>query len=632
MPVDRPESSQPPQEPGTRHREPWPPEPLPGWAAQQPPGPPGGDATGWEHDPAPPGEHDPAVPGEATDATWAEGAANPLRHAGSGGDAGPSGGVGDGAEGRGRRRRRRWTRRVTFRSRLSLLAAAAVGIAVALAAVASYFVVQNQLYTQTDNNLADQVSNATSTGPDGSVLRVQQLARTGRLGDTVQLIDQSGQVVYCVYQGLQCTQAIPVTKADIAFATPGATGDSRFTTADVRGTQARVLIRGLGAPVFGGYSFSGLALQVAQPLTLVNHTLAHLQIILALVALAGIALAVMLGYLAAKAMIRPVERLTGAVEHVTATQDLGATIDEEGEDELARLAHSFNAMLNALGASRQQQAQLVADAGHELRTPLTSLRTNIEVLMRTPDLPTADRDQLLGDVKAQLEELTTLVGDLVDLAREDEQEPEPVDVRFDDVVVHAVERAKRRAPSLTFQVKTDFGMVRAQPALLERAVLNVLDNAAKWSPPGGQVDVHLRRGDVWYLDVRDRGPGIAPDDLPRVFDRFYRAPAARSMPGSGLGLSIVRQVVETHGGRVSASCPPGGGTLVHIELPIVAEDAPPPSWLAAPLPDAPASSGGADEGHRAHNGGAGPEPGDEDPPGLESAHSAGPGRNLAAGQ
>ncbi|HLI24343.1 MAG TPA: HAMP domain-containing sensor histidine kinase, partial [Acidimicrobiales bacterium] len=295
-------------------------------------------------------------------------------------------------------------------------------------------------------------------------------------------------------------------------------------------------------------------------------------------------LAMAMGYGLGRATIRPVVSLTAAAEHVAATQDLGATIDEDGEDELGRLARAFNAMLGALAASRNQQAQLVADAGHELRTPLTSLRTNFEVLMRTRNLPEADRRQLMSDVGAQLEELTTLVGDLVELARQDEPQPEAVDVAFDAIVERALQRAKRRATSVQLQVTTEPGMVKAPPALLERAVLNVLDNAIKWSPPGGTVEVALRRRATWTLDVRDHGPGIAPDDLPRVFDRFYRAPSARALPGSGLGLAIVRRVVEANGGSVGIWCPPEGGTVVHVELPTVAEDAPPASWADVPLP------------------------------------------------
>ena len=240
-----------------------------------------------------------------------------------------------------------------------------------------------------------------------------------------------------------------------------------------------------------------------------------LKLVLLLVALCGVALAVALGYLVARATIRPVERLTRAAEHVAATQDLEATIDEDGNDELSRLAHAFNAMLAALAASRQQQAQLVSDAGHELRTPLTSLRTNIEVLMRVHDLPDADRTDLLSDVKAQLEELTTLIGDVVELARQDERQPEPTEVRLDEIVRRAVERAQRRAPALPFSLSLTPGSVRAQPAMLERAVLNVLDNAAKWSPAGSVVDVYLARLDRWHLEIRDQGPGIAEATCPR---------------------------------------------------------------------------------------------------------------------
>jgi len=484
-----------------------------------------------------------------------------------------------------------WLRRLSFRTRLSVLAAAAVGVAVAIAALASYFAVEQQLYAQTDQNLAGAVNNATRPDPSNegsSTLVLPAIARAGRGGNIVQLVDEGGQPVLVFAGQAQPSSgqaALPVSAGERAFAQPGAAGDQVIRSTHAGHVHVRVLTRGLGPSTLANYgTFPGLALQVAHPLTMVDTTLAELRIILLLVALGGVALAVALGYVAARAMIRPVERLTAAAEHVAATQDLAGTIDEHGDDELARLAHSFNAMLGALGGSRQQQAQLVADAGHELRTPLTSLRTNVEVLMRMRDLPPADRDALLGDVEAQLEELTTLVGDLVELAREDEQEPDPIDLRFDQVVARAVERAQRRNATLHFDITTEAGMVRAQPALLERAVLNVADNAAKWSPPGGHVEVRLQRRDRWVLEVRDHGPGIAPEDLPRVFDRFFRAEAVRSMPGSGLGLAIVRQVVSSAGGQVAATCPPGGGTLVRLELPIVAEEAPPAEAPPPPLP------------------------------------------------
>jgi two-component system sensor histidine kinase MprB len=195
--------------------------------------------------------------------------------------------------------------------------------------------------------------------------------------------------------------------------------------------------------------------------------------------------------------------------------------------------------------------------------------------MRTKDLPPADRNELLADVDAQLKELTTLVGDLVDMAREDERptaEPEPVP--FNQIVERAVDRAHRRAQSLHFDVSLQPGEVRAQPALLERAVMNVLDNAAKWSPPGGHVGVTLEANSAWHLTVTDQGPGIAPEDLPHIFERFYRAESARSMPGSGLGLAIVRNVVTAHGGSIDVtSASSGGGTRVDIVLPLDAPSA-----------------------------------------------------------
>jgi two-component system sensor histidine kinase MprB len=389
--------------------------------------------------------------------------------------------------------------------------------------------------------------------------------------------------------------ALPVNRDQAALARHG--NGSSLDTIRVRSQPYRVLTVGVvEVSTFDGAS-TPVAVQIARPLTDITHSLDVLRLILYFAGLAGVALGVLLGYLVGKATIRPVERLTAAAEHVTATQDLESTIDDSGEDELARLAGSFNSMLRALASSRQQQAQLISDVGHELRTPLTSLRTNIEVLLRVKDLPEQDRADLLADVHAQLEELTTLIGDVVELGREDEQQSEPIEVRLDSIVDRAVERARRRAPSVTFATALTPGSVRAQPVLLERAVLNVLDNAAKWSPTGGTVEVRLQRGATWTLDVIDQGPGISPEDLPRVFDRFYRADAARSLPGSGLGLAIVRQVVTSHGGTVSAASPPQGGTHIHVELPTVAEhepgaDAGPPGGPLSQEPDAPAPPAG----------------------------------------
>lgn len=458
-----------------------------------------------------------------------------------------------------------WARRptVSFRTRLGSLVALAVGLTVAVAALASYFVVRHQLLGQIDSSLNSDVTAAQSLSPYGGIQpnRVADFLGRTNPGGFLQVISSSG--IEFPNGGL--SPEFSPTNGEEAIAASG--HGSRYDTINYRGIDYRVLTQGGTDQATG----QPLALQIGRPMGEVEHALSTLRLILWLVAGGGIAAAVILGYLLGRTMLRPVERLTEAAEHVAVTQDLNARIDDLGDDELARLARSFNAMLTALATSRQQQAQLISDAGHELRTPLTSLRTNIEVLMRVPDLPAADRTELVGDVEAQMAELTTLIGDLVDLARHEEIQPEPIEVRLDAIVERAVERVHRRATGLTFDVHLTPGSIRATPALLERAVLNVLDNAAKWSPPNGTIEVWLQRGACWTLDVHDHGPGIAPADLPHVFDRFYRAPTARSMPGSGLGLAIVHQVITDNGGRVSASVPPEGGTLVHIELPIVAE-------------------------------------------------------------
>jgi two-component system sensor histidine kinase MprB len=220
-------------------------------------------------------------------------------------------------------------------------------------------------------------------------------------------------------------------------------------------------------------------------------------------------------------------------------------------------------MLGALEESTRAQSQLVADASHELRTPLTSLRTNIEVLASERSLPPGERERLLSDVVEQLHEMTTLVAELIELARGEREPARVEEVRLDLVAADAVERTRRNRPGVTFTTDLQESVVHGVPATIERAVANLLDNAAKWSPPAGEVEVVVRDGEV---TVRDHGPGIDEEDLPYVFDRFYRASSARGMSGSGLGLSIVRQVAEAHGGEVVAERPEGGGTLMRLRL------------------------------------------------------------------
>jgi two-component system sensor histidine kinase MprB len=221
-------------------------------------------------------------------------------------------------------------------------------------------------------------------------------------------------------------------------------------------------------------------------------------------------------------------------------------------------------MLTALRHSLKSQRQLVADASHELRTPLASLRTNAEVLERTPRLPAAERRKLVRDLVFQAEQLSRLVHDLIDLAREDQPQQAPGPVQLDAVVGQAVERAASHWPQVRFIQHLQRTVVNGESDRIERAIANLLDNAAKWSPAGGVVEVGLAGTEV---TVRDHGPGIAPTDVPHVFDRFWRAAAARALPGSGLGLSIVKQVAEAHGATVSPESPEGGGTLMRFRLP-----------------------------------------------------------------
>jgi two-component system, OmpR family, sensor histidine kinase MprB len=271
-----------------------------------------------------------------------------------------------------------------------------------------------------------------------------------------------------------------------------------------------------------------------------------------------------------------VERLTAAAEEIARTEQL-VPIPVHGDDELARLTAAFNTMLTALDSSRNRQKQLVADAGHELRTPLTSLRTNLDLLVQndstapSDQLTATDRAALLVDVRAQIAELSSLVGDLVELSRDDgpTHVGSPVSATVEtldlaEVLDRAVERVRRRAPRVKFEVTEQPWEMVGQPAALERAITNLLDNAAKWSPEGGTVSIRLSGG---VLTVADQGPGISDEDLPHVFERFYRSLEARAMPGSGLGLAIVDQTVRRHGGEIEASRGALGGTVMTMTLP-----------------------------------------------------------------
>lgn len=439
---------------------------------------------------------------------------------------------------------------MSFRRRLVLSCGAAVAFVVVVGSALAYWVVRDTLRAEIDDALQRQVIER----PIVSAAAAGATARTQPLPEDV--ITQAPQAFVTVVRAERDPDLPPSLDEDEELrAVAEGRKEPFFADRTVDGTHVRV---------YAARADDGLTIFAARSLTEVDSTLRTLRYALGGLALLGIALAVVLARLATRAAVRPVAALTTTAEHVASTRDLTRRIDAQGNDEVARLATAFNTMLEALERSHKAQKQLVADASHELRTPLTSLRTNLEVLARGGPPDAVDRDRLREDLVLQLEELTGLVGDLTELARD--EEPEVEDVRLDRLVAAAVARARRHAPSMAFDAELEPTLVNGVPARLDRAVGNLLDNAAKYGSAGTVVDVRLRDGE---LTVRDRGPGIPAEDLAHVFDRFYRADSARGRPGSGLGLAIVRQVAETHGGTVAAEPADGGGALLRLRLPVL---------------------------------------------------------------
>jgi two-component system, OmpR family, sensor histidine kinase MprB len=434
---------------------------------------------------------------------------------------------------------------------------------VVLVSVLVYVTVRDELRGQVDDQLRERLAAVAPAldarfgpRPFGPVEDPRiPTAPLGRAGGLVQVV--SADAAAPSEGGPRGAPELPVDDAAREVAAGGR--DAFLRDATVEGESVRVLTAPIG---------EGRAVQVALPLQDVDDTLGQLRWALVLIGVAGVALAGVLAAAVARAGLAPVRRLDRTAEEVATTGDLARRIDVEGRDEVARLAGTFNEMLSALEASQDSQRRLVMDASHELRTPLTALRTNIEVLAHDDGLDTGGRRRLLGDVTAQLEDLSRLVADVVSLARGAEQDEEREDLRLDALVRGCVDRARLHAPGLTFALEATPTVVRGAAGQLERAVGNMLDNAAKWSPAGGPVEVTVRDG---VVSVRDHGPGIDTADLPHVFDRFYRAASARRLPGSGLGLAIVRQAAEAHGGVATAAAAPGGGALMRLSLPPAAD-------------------------------------------------------------
>ncbi|MEV0068096.1 ATP-binding protein [Amycolatopsis sp. NPDC050768] len=456
---------------------------------------------------------------------------------------------------------------LTLRARLTVLVVAAVAVAVVAVSLTSWLVTQASLYRQFDAQLQAyaQVA-AKSASPADALATLRSADRDGRstdpdhgIGLTVQFLDAAGAPTGTAGEVSAFPVGAPARQVAAGAISVGSEVDK------IGSDRYRVWI---AARPDGG------AVQVARDSEGVEHTLADLGLWELLVGFAGVLVAALIGRAVAKTALRPVDTLTAAAGEVARTQALAAEITVKGRGELAKLAESFNEMLAALATSRDEQRRLVEDAGHELRTPLASLRNNIELLIHAQTrsgLPSDDHARLLADLDTQSAELTDLVGELVELATGD-RSPEGVeDVELDDLVRTAVDRARPHAPGIGFDLSAEASVVRGRPAALERAVLNILGNAAKWSPAGGTVTVTLTAepGEA-HLVVTDEGPGIPDTDLPHVFERFYRAASARSLPGSGLGLAIVQQVVAQHHGRVTASNGECGGARFELTLPCAA--------------------------------------------------------------
>jgi two-component system sensor histidine kinase MprB len=467
---------------------------------------------------------------------------------------------------------------VTLRRRLALLSALAVALAVLLASILVYALVRDRLRGDVDSDLrqqAERVSQRLAAGPPlGGGIAVTPPRRRdpeaavpgeqhalalpppdpGGPEALAQLISPSGVVV----TGPGSPVQIPVSSADRALAASG--GEPRLEDAQAGATDLRVLTQPLS---------DGTAIQIARSLEDTNHTLNTLVIILAAVSAGGIALAAALGPVVARAALAPAGEVSDAAEEVARTHDLTHRIEVRGDDELGRLAASFNEMLAALERSEAAQRRLVADASHELRTPLATLRTNIETLGRADGLDEEERDRLVADVTEELEEMTELVGDVVELARAPGQDSiVRQEVALDELTRDAIERAERRARGIGFEARIKPSLLHADPQRVGRAISNMLDNAAKWSPPGSTVEVEVEHGGV---TVRDHGPGFPDGHFDKVFDRFWRADEARGKAGSGLGLAIVQRVAEEHDGSARAWNASDGGAVVSLKLPELSE-------------------------------------------------------------
>jgi two-component system sensor histidine kinase MprB len=456
---------------------------------------------------------------------------------------------------------------VTFRARLVLAATTAVLVVVILGSLATYIVAYNSLVGSVDVTLSQEVNTILTNSPEPGI---DNQCSSTTAGFCEQIVGATG-----VTNPRDSPAVLAITDPVKDSAASQGHHPQFYFSNEVNGTPTREVVEALSPGfVYRGNSgptelLGGGALQVTLPLSGVNEELRHLAEALWVIILVGVTVAIVLGLLVGRTVLRPLNSFTREVEVLAETTDVSQRLDPGGPDELGRLRRAFNRLLVALDTSRESQRQLVLDASHELRTPLTSLRTNMEVARRLEELAPEERQVLISDVLTQMDELTTLVGGLAELARGEQPELTPEPFLLDLLVLEAADVATThgRSRGVVFQAAVAPTWVSGSRPRIERAIDNLLDNALKWSPDGGVVEVTCSEGTLF---VRDHGPGVDPTDAAFIFDRFYRAPGARGRPGSGLGLAIVAQVAREEGGTVDVFQAEGGGALFRFSLPVVA--------------------------------------------------------------
>jgi two-component system sensor histidine kinase MprB len=450
----------------------------------------------------------------------------------------------------------------SLRNRLILLTTLAVGLGAVLSSVAVYQVARNSLYEQLDNELL-QIATAQAKIAASQITSSSGFASTGgfEAENAVVLILRANRANWLIWGD----QRLAIDSEEVALARIGA-GTRRRNGLREDGVVCRIV----AVPFQAESSKEHYALVLGRDLTPTNRTLQTLQLMQWIAGLIGIAIGGFAGLVLSRASLQSIRHLNAGVAEITATDHL-RPVTVEGNDEVAQLGRSFNTLVDSLATSRERQRRLIADASHELRTPLTSLRTNVELLIadeNTGMLPPGARSDILRDVAEQLGEFTALIGDLVALSREEEAHIHREPVEFREVVTRALTRAQRRGPGLEFDVDLAPLLVAGEASTLERAVTNLLDNAVKFSPPGGRITVRLEGNE---LRIRDQGPGIADEDLPHIFERFYRSDRSRNTPGTGLGLSIVDHTVTAHGGTIAVIRPADGGAEFVVRLPVASD-------------------------------------------------------------